>query len=262
MGFAVGVIGYLLGLGGGALIVPVLVLVFGYPIHEAIASSLVAIIAGSIMVASVNLRKEIINIRYAVTLELVTVFGAIIGSFISVSIPEKPLSLVFAFVMVVTAVFMWKKSQPSEALEQEEGSGALDSFYYDESRGVHVNYCVKRIAPTLGVSGAAGLISGMLGVGGGIFKVPAMNIVSCIPIRVATATSNFMIGFTAAAGCIAYFRAGYVNPLVAGSMVVGVLFGSRYATRKLTKVTDKKVKLIFILFLLFVALQMFIKGLQ
>ncbi|GAB1535788.1 sulfite exporter TauE/SafE family protein [Geovibrio sp. ADMFC3] len=263
VGILAGVLGYLLGIGGGVLIVPVLVLIFGYPIHTAVAASLASITVGSVLISASNLNRNFVNVPLAVTLETVTILGALIGGYISVSVSERPILIMFSIVTLITAYLMWKKTVSTEDAETppDEGNGFYSGSYMDELRGRVIHYKVKKVHYSMLVSAGAGVISSMLGVGGGFFKVPAMNILSGVPLRVATATSNFMIGFTAAAGCVAYIFHGYMLPQLAGSIIAGVLIGSTFATAKLRKVTDSRIKKLFIFILLLIALQMFIRSL-
>jgi uncharacterized membrane protein YfcA len=263
VGILAGVLGYLLGIGGGIIIVPCLVLIFGYSVHTAVAASLISIIVGSIIISISNFERKIINVPLAMTLETVTVLGAMLGGLISVAVSEKPILIMFSIITLITAYLMWKKSVSTESVEVTAGGevGYYDGFYEDEVRGRTIHYKVRKVYLSMIVSAIAGIISSMLGVGGGFFKVPAMNILSGVPIRVATATSSFMIGFTAAAGAVAYVISGYLDPIIAGSVSVGVLIGSVFATAKLRKVTDDRIKKIFLVVLIVIAVQMFLKAL-
>lgn len=261
-GAAVGILGYLLGLGGGVLIVPVLVIGFKYPVHEAVATSLLAITATSITISAKNVPIGLVNIKLAVELELVTIFGAVAGSFLGVNLHAKILTFAFASILIFTAVVMLLKKDPSETfIKDDEHESVYRGKFFDQSKNEEIVYDIKNIGSTYAVSAAAGFISGLLGFGGGVFKVPAMNIISKVPIKAATATSNFMIGFTAAAGSVAYITAGYVSPVTACMLVCGITAGSWYATSRLRKVADKKIQKIFVIFVTIVAIQMIIKAL-
>jgi uncharacterized membrane protein YfcA len=228
-----------------------------------VAASLASITVGSVLISASNLNRNLVNVPLAVTLETVTILGALIGGYISVSVSERPILIMFSIVTLITAYLMWKKTVSTEDAETppDEGNGFYSGSYMDELRGRVIHYKVKKVHYSMLVSAGAGVISSMLGVGGGFFKVPAMNILSGVPLRVATATSNFMIGFTAAAGCVAYIFHGYMLPQLAGSIIAGVLIGSTFATAKLRKVTDSRIKKLFIFILLLIAVQMFIRSL-
>ncbi|PLX70789.1 MAG: hypothetical protein C0602_04605 [Denitrovibrio sp.] len=263
LGFAAAVIAYLLGVGGGALIVPILVVFFDFPVHEAVAVSLVVIVASSLSLTSVNLLKNLVNVKLALYMELSAIVGAVAGGLISVNISGEALAYIFASIMFVTAFIMWKKSEvDTSTSEKPDEMGEFDTSYVDAQSGSIRYYKVSSVNKTAGFAFFAGIVSGLLGLGGGVFKVPAMNIISKVPIKAATATSNFMICFTASAGAIPYMLKGYFHPIAAGAMVIGVFAGSKFATGRLSKVESKRIKRLFIIFVLFVALQMVYKAVQ
>lgn len=198
LGFVSAVIAYLLGVGGGALIVPILVVFFDFPVHEAVSVSLVVIVASSLSITSVNLLKSLVNVKLALYMEFAAIVGAVSGGLISVNISEKILAYTFAAIMFVTAFIMWKKSEvDTSSSEQPEDMGEFDTSYIDAQSGGLRYYKVTAVNKTAVFAFFAGIVSGLLGLGGGVFKVPAMNIISKVPIKAATATSNFMICFTA-----------------------------------------------------------------
>jgi len=261
LGFIAAVLAYLLGIGGGALIVPIMVVFFNYPVHEAIAASLVVIVASSLSITSVNLVRNMVNIKLALFMEAAAIIGAVAGGFASISIDEKVLSTAFAIVMFFTAFIMWKKSEVDTSVPAKpEVMGEFDRSFLNIETGTHQYYKVESVGKSTFVAFLAGITSGMFGLGGGVFKVPAMNIISKVPIKAATATSNFMICFTAAAGSLPYLMKGFLHPVASGTMVIGVFVGSKFATGRLTKVQSKSIKLLFILFVVFVAAQMAYKA--
>ncbi|MGE4318402.1 MAG: sulfite exporter TauE/SafE family protein [Deferribacterales bacterium] len=257
LGFSASVLAYLLGIGGGALIVPVMTVFFGYPVHEAIAASLVVIVISSLSLTSVNLLKNMVNIRFALFMESMAVAGAFMGGMITVSISQKSVSMVFAATMFLTAYLMYNsKGEDTSLAEKPEKTSEFDNDYYDAVEGRMKYYTVKKPYATGSVAGFAGLASGMLGLGGGVFMVPAMNILARMPIKAATATSNFMVCFTSASASIPYLLKGYLHPAATATMVIGAVMGSKFSTSKLTKVKSRKIRLMFIFFVLYVALQM------
>lgn len=221
-----GTIGAMLGLGGGIFLIPFLLLVLDLPMHQAVATSLLAVIATSSAGAAMNVERRVVNLRLGMTLEISTVLGAILGGITANVLSGQTLSTIFAFLLLVVCFLMvWRIRHHGEN-HTPLGEGVFPATFRDESSGADVSYSVKRVPLVLLVGLLAGNISGLLGVGGGIFKVPAMNIISGIPMKAATATSNFMIGVTAAASAFIYFSHGHVNPFVVSSAVLGVLGGS------------------------------------
>lgn len=261
-GLSVGFLGTILGIGGGSIIVPVLVLWFGYPIHTAIATSLIAIVGTSINAASVNILSGAANIKLGIFLETVTVFFAILGGLTSISVNEKPLLILFGVLLGVIGIIYYARIRIDDKYHIDDGSSFFGGEFFDQEKGEIINYRPEKVLTVSLISGLAGLMSGMLGIGGGVLKVPSMNIIGKIPIKATTATSNFMIGITAAAGAAVYVQKGYLIPLNTALIVIGVTFGSKYASAKFQKIKDRKIKTIFTIFLFIIALQMFLKGVK
>lgn len=259
-----GFIGSLLGLGGGIIIIPALTLLLGVRIHEAIGASIVSVIATSSGAAIAYLRDKITNIRIGMLLETATTLGAVSGAFIAGLIEPKVLYIIFALLMIYSASAMFKKRYselPKDIVEHPLAKRLkLSSEYYDKALGETVAYKVTGVYPGFAVMYGAGVISGLLGIGSGVFKVLGMDIFMKLPMKVSTATSNFMIGVTAAASAGVYFSRGDINPLVAGPVALGVLLGAQAGTKVMEQLNSKTLRLIFIPILLYVALQMLWKG--
>lgn len=258
-GFVAGTFGALLGLGGGVLLIPMLVMVLGIPMHQAIATSIIAVIATSSAGAAMNLERRTVHIRLGMLLEIATVLGAILGGITANYLNAVVLTKLFSGLVFVVALFMAHRVLQKTRSEEISMRGILPGSFKDDATGTTVNYTVKKLPAALAVSLAAGNISGLLGVGGGIFKVPAMHILSGIPMKAATATSNFMIGVTAAASAFIYFGHGHVNPFIASTAALGVLAGSMTGVRLSRKIHSTLLTWIFILALLGISIQLYIK---
>jgi uncharacterized membrane protein YfcA len=258
-GLLTGTIGALLGIGGGLFLVPFLVLVVGVPMHQAVATSLIAVIATSSAAAATNVERGVVNVRLGMILEITTVIGAIAGGLAANSVSGAFLTKLFATVLLAVAALMVYRLRAHTASSVAPVHGKLSGVFYDDATGTVVPYGVHRIPTTLGVSLLAGNISGLLGVGGGIFKVPAMHLVSGVPMKVATATSNFMIGVTAAASTFLYFAHGHINPLIASATTLGVFLGSMAGIAISRRVHGRTLSRIFIVVLMVVAVQMFLR---
>lgn len=253
-GIVTGTIGAMLGLGGGVFLIPFLVIVLDLPMHQAIATSILAVIATSSAGAVMNLERGMVNIRLGMLLETATVAGALFGGITANYLSAETLRQIFAgLLFVVSGLMFWKTRQPPQDLVAHEG--LLKAEYTDGATGQSVPYGVRRVPVLMGVSLAAGNISGLLGVGGGIFKVPAMTLLGGMPMKAATATSNFMIGVTAAASAFVYFVNGHMNPLVAAPTALGVLCGSFVGIRISQTIRSKALTMFFAVLLLFVAFQ-------
>ena len=243
-GAAAGVFGSLLGLGGGVLIVPLLTLVFGLELREAVGVSLVSVIMTSSVAAGVYLERHTADLRLGMRLELFTAIGALIGGSIAFLLEERLLALLFAALLIYVAVSMLR---------------AQTSTTPPATPGEPQSYEVRNMP--LGVVGAtgAGLLSALLGVGGGIVTVPLMHLGMGVPLRVATATSNLMVGITAAASAVIYVIHGGVDPYVAGPTVIGVFLGASVGSRISHRVDVRVLRWLFVAVLLYTAVQMLLK---
>ncbi|OGS08568.1 MAG: hypothetical protein A2270_01875 [Elusimicrobia bacterium RIFOXYA12_FULL_51_18] len=268
LGFFIGILGSVLGVGGGVFIVPLLVLALGVPIHQAIAVSLVAIVATSSAVASVNVERGLANMRLGVALEVPTALGSIIGALAASRLSSNLIYLLFSIMLAAVSISMFLKGRRSlrraasvhfQAAAGGAG-GALDSSFFDPSTGSYTSYRVKNMAPASFVSFFAGGLSGLLGIGGGVIQVPVMNLLCGVPFKAAAATSNFLIGVSAAASVFIYLRKGYLIPDLAAVIVIGVLFGSFAGIHILYKARSEKIQIAFSAFMFVVAVKMFMTA--
>ena len=258
-GFVAGTFGALLGLGGGVLLIPFLVIVLGVPMHQAIATSIIAVIATSSAGAAMNLERRVVNMRLGMLLEIATVAGAILGGMTANYLSASVLTKLFSGLLLFVAVIMIWRTRQNNGKEMVTANGVLSGTFIDVSSGKSIIYTVKKVPAVMCVSLVAGNVSGLLGVGGGIFKVPAMHIISGIPMKAATATSNFMIGVTAAASAFIYFAHGHINPFIASTAALGVLAGSMIGVRISRKIRSTVQTWIFAVVLLVVSLQLFLR---
>ncbi len=231
LGFFAGVLGALTGIGGGVLLTPILALYFGVPIRQAVGTSLVAVITTSAASSSIHLQRHTTDIRLGMTLELATAFGAAVTAYLVGYFNRNALEGLFAAFLLYSSITILAKRGKVQL--QDESSPALEP-------GVIPPYEPQRYPLGLAASLVAGALSGLLGIGGGPIKVPVMYIFMNVPLMVATATSNFMIGVTAAASAMVYYRRGdilveYAAPLAVG-VFLGSLLGARQAPRVHTKV--------------------------
>lgn len=256
---AAGSLGAVTGVGGGILIVPLLNQVLGVGIKQAIGTSLASVIATSSIGSSVYLRKSITNIRLALFLEPTAILGSIAGAMLVGVLEPVLLKRAFGVTLLYACITMvrgGKVVEANEIPESEYGRSRLDGRYLDEHLNRVVCYRpVRRLAGAL-LNAIAGLVSGMLGLGGGVVKVPVMNLVMKVPIKAASATSNFMIGFTAASGTLVHQLRGYVLPVDVAVVVAGIYIGSYYGARYMMRLDPRKVRFLFSAILFVTALRM------
>lgn len=258
-----GFLGAIAGLGGGIILIPVLVML-GVPVKYAIASSMMSIIATSSGSASAYVKEKLTNIRVAMFLEIFTIIGAITGALITVYIPSKPLYFIFAFFLIISLISMKQRiSQEVLTVEKQDKLSSwlkLEGDYFDDKLGKIVHYKVTN-AVWGGLSMIfAGLAGGMLGIGAGVFKVSILELILKMPPKPSTTTSNFIIGMTALAGACVYLFSGLLQTLLIAPIVTGTLIGSMLGARTLNKLSDRNVRLIFIIISVYALTQMIYRG--
>lgn len=261
-GFFVGIVGSVMGVGGGVFIVPLLVLIFKLPIQNAIAISLVSIVAVSSAVASINVEKGLANIRLGTVMETTMALGSIFGSLVMSRLPSKTVSLFFSIFLFPTALSMYlKAARKSLKMNMQEKKNGLGGQFYDASSGRLISYQAQKLPQAMFFSFFGGGLSGMLGLGGGIVQVPVMNILCKVPIKAAAATSNFMIGVSAAASAIVFYRKGYIIPILTFYICLGVLLGSFLGMKVLNNAKSEKIQMLFSLLIFMVAIKMLLSSL-
>ncbi|CAN5528746.1 sulfite exporter TauE/SafE family protein [soil metagenome] len=261
-----GVLGSLLGLGGGLIVIPALTLAFGVDMKYAIGASIVSVIATSSGAAAAYVRERMTNLRVAMLLEVGTTAGAIAGATITGYLNKSALFVIFGSIMFLSAILMLRKRREhlSKTMRTDPISDRLrlHDSYFDENQQREVAYQVEHPILGLVMMVVAGCVSGLLGVGSGVLKVPAMDLAMKLPIKVSTATSNFMIGVTAAASAGVYFARGDINPYIAGPVAAGVMIGATVGSRLLGRLKNNFIRTLFVIVLLIVSVQMLMKGIR
>ena len=250
LGFFAGLLGALTGIGGGILLSPILALHFGIPIRQAIGTSLVAVITTSAASSSVHLQRHTTDIRLGMTLELATAFGAAVTAYLVGYFNRSALEGLFAAFLLYSSFTILKrggKVKPEEALATGNGGQTVIPPYEPQ-----------RYPLGLSMSLVAGGLSGLLGIGGGPIKVPLMYIFMKVPLMVATATSNFMIGVTAAASAIVYYRRGDILVEIAAPLAVGVFLGSLLGARLAPRIHTRHLAYLLVAIMLYLAASLII----
>jgi uncharacterized membrane protein YfcA len=305
IGLFAGLIGSVIGIGGGIIIVPFLSLLLKIPIHLAIGTSIVAVLATSLASSVRFFKRDIINIPLGLVMEIPTTAGSIIGSVSVAYLKSDALFIVFGCFAFASGVLAFIKDRFAKdkflpdnkpdnisgnmpdntsdntscnaqnnsssytlgnapvnvpATGQSVKSSIFDSAYYDEPSRRRIYYKPKRVGAGSGISVFAGLLSGLLGVGGGIIKVPAMNIIMDVPIKVATATSSYMIGITAVVSSVIYFYNGYINMDITIPAVIGVLIGATAGSFAAGKLKSRYIVFIILIIFTLIGVLMFLRG--
>ncbi len=258
-----GALGSIVGLGGGVIIIPILTILLGVDIHLAIGASIVSVIATSSGAAATYVKDKMTNLRIGMFLELATTAGAIFGAAVAAYANSFFLELVFGGILLVSLLPLVRQLgediPPKPELQGLAKRLSLRGSY-TETDGTVVDY--NATGPKRGLVGmfAAGLISGLLGIGSGTFKVLSMDLAMKLPMKVSTTTSNFMIGVTAAASAGIYFARGDVDPFIVAPVAIGILIGAFIGTRLLLRARNPTVRKVFALVLAVTAVEMILRA--
>ena len=262
-GTVAGSLGALLGLGGGVFLVPFLNLVLGFRFNAAAAISLTTVIATSSTVSAGRAGKQLINMKLGMLLEVATAAGSFLGGVTAQFVSQSVLQRLFGVVAVVVALIMLSRLRRRNViLDPAADPGILGGRYHEAESGCTVTYRVKRLPLAIAASFVAGNVSSLLGIGGGIIKVPVLNAWCGIPLRAAAATSAFMIGVTATSGAVVYYGHGQLNAPLAAAAVLGVQAGSWSGLHFGARTQVKWLKLLMAVVLLVVSVLMFVRGNQ
>jgi uncharacterized membrane protein YfcA len=259
-----GVSGALLGLGGGILLVPILTMFYGVSLRDAMGASIVSVVATSSGAAAAYLESGLSNIRIALFLAMATVSGAIAGAALAGVVPERALALVLGgallYASLVTLRHIGLEAAPDGRADVLATRFGLEGVYHDTVLARDVRYRATRVRLGVTAMFGAGMLSGLLGIGSGVFKVVAMDHCMRLPMKVSTATSNFMIGITASASAAIYFQRGDIRPVLACPVALGVLAGAYAGTRILSRLRNTTVRKIFLPVLVYLAAAMLLRG--
>ena len=197
-------------------------------------------------------------------LELATTTGAIVGAVVAVYLNSTLLEIIFGIVLLLSLIPLVRKIG-EEIPPKQELLGIAKTLSlkgeYKERDGNTISYNASN--PKEGLSGmfVAGLISGLLGVGSGTFKVISMDVLMKLPMKVSTTTSNFMIGVTAAASAGIYFARGDIDPVIAAPVALGILIGSMIGTKLLLRANNSTIRKIFAIVLAVSGIEMILRAL-
>ena len=268
-GFLAGIVGAMSGLGGGVVVIPVLALLFGVPLEYAAGASLISTIATSSGAASAYVKDRLANIKIGMSLEVATTLGAIAGALLAAYIYEHGISnylfVLFGAILLLMLYPMFRAYEHARRnrMHRDWSTGffQLSGSYYDGVEKREIRYSGYRWWLGEAVMGAAGLISGLFGIGSGVLKVIGMDWGMKLPIKVTTATSDFMIGVTAAAGSAVYWALGYIQPFIVAPVAIGILLGAYLGSKMLQRTGGRSVRLLFMLLLVTIGIEMVLRGL-
>ena len=260
---AAGVLGSMLGLGGGVFMVPIFTLFLGIDPKLAIAASAVAVVTNSVVGSTVHLRSRFTNLRLAMLLQAPTAAGAIVGALLTVRAPERILDGLFGAVLAYAAISMFIKRRTVRIdTSGDPDPWGLKATYHDPATRKEVTYVPRHVYRGMGISSGAGLLSGLLGVGGGVVQVPAMNLVMAIPVKAAAGTSTLMVGITAVASSFVFYADDKMDPAIVLPAIIGIIAGAQTGSRLTRKVHTDRLIIIFVLVLLYLSFRLILKSLE
>lgn len=256
------VLGSMLGLGGGVFLVPIFTLFFGVDAKIAIAASAVSVITNSVVGSSVHLRNGFTNVRLAMLLGITTIIGAIVGAAVAVVADSSLLYFVFGLVLLSAAVSMLVRRQAAIPNSEPDDPDPfhLGASFTDRATDQITRYIPQRVKLGLGTSGVAGILSGLLGVGGGIVQVPMMNLLMRVPVKAAAGTSSFLVGLTSVATATVFYADGYVDPTVVVPSMIGIFAGSRIGSHLTSRVKTANLVVIFVAIMLYLSVSMILRS--
>lgn len=266
VGVLAGVFGAILGIGGGMIITPILTLAMGLDIKYAIGASIIAVIATSSGSTIAYLKDEMLNLRVAMFLEIATTVGAVLGAVLTGLVHATFLYFLFGGLLVFTTYNMIRKLMGKGQGDQDAHADELatklnlNGTYYDKALSKQVDYQVQNVPGGFVMMFGAGLASGLLGIGSGAFKVLAMDTIMHMPLKPSSATSNLMMGVTAAASAMVYFFNGSIKAGIAAPLAIGILLGALIGTRIMQHLKPRLIRMLFVPIMLYLGLQMIAKG--
>ena len=258
-----GLLGSLTGLGGGVIIIPLLTLGFGVPMHYAIGASLISVIGTSSGAAVAFVKEGFTNMRIGMFLEIATTAGAIVGALVSGMLNPNTIGIIFASILLLTVILNLKgKPDHQEPLIKGSIEDRLKLYGTFPDKGVIKSYAARNTIPGFFMMMFAGAMSGLLGIGSGALKVLAMDNMMRLPFKVSTTTSNFMIGVTAVASSLIYFQRGEIIPVIVAPVLVGVVVGSFIGSKTLMVSKTKKLKTFFAIVITILSVYMMYNGIR
>mgnify|MGYP004517788909 FL=1 len=258
-----GLLGSLTGLGGGVIIIPLLTLGFGVPMHYAIGASLISVIGTSSGAAVAFVKEGFTNMRIGMFLEIGTTAGAIAGALVSGMLNPNTIGIIFASILLLTVILNLKgKPDHQEPLIQGSLEEKLKLFGTFPDKGILKSYSARNTVPGFLMMMFAGAMSGLLGIGSGALKVLAMDNMMKLPFKVSTTTSNFMIGVTAVASALIYFQRGEIIPVIVAPVLIGVVVGSFIGSKTLMVSKTKKLKVFFAIVITILSVYMMYNGIN
>ena len=259
---AASTIGSMLGLGGGVFLVPMFTLFFDIDPKVAVAASAICVVTNSVVGSSVHIRSGFTNLRLAMLLQVTTATGAIVGALIALEVGATLINVMLGVVLLYAAISMLRQRRiaPAPPDESAPDPHRLRESYRDAATGTIVTYQPEKLAAGMAISGGAGVLSGMLGIGGGVINVPVMNLLMKIPVKAAAGTGSFMVGMTAVATAAVFWAHDQVNPNVVVPAMIGVFLGGQFGSRVTRRVHTDRLVILFVVVIAYLGISVLLKA--
>ena len=256
------ILGSMLGLGGGVFLVPILTLFFGIDQKLAIGASAIVVVTNSVVGSSVHLRSHFVNLRLAMLLQVSTAAGAIAGALFGVNADPAIVFAVFGAVLVYAALSMAlrREAHGASITFGTPDRRRLGALFRDPATDAEVAYIPARMPLGMGIGAGAGVISGMLGVGGGVVLVPAMNLLMKVPVKAAVGTSSFMVGITSVATAFVFYSQGKIDPTIVVPAIIGVFAGGQIGSRLTRRLRARRLSALFAAILLYLGASLLLRA--
>lgn len=254
--------GSMLGLGGGVFLVPLLTLFFGIDPTIAVGASAVCVVTNSVVGSSVHIRSGFTNLRLSMVLQITTATGAIAGALVALRVDASVINVVLGTVLIYSAISMLRQRQLAPPVPTGNTSDrfAVGASYVDPATRRMVEYVPVRVETGLAISGGAGVLSGMLGIGGGAIQVPLMNLLMKAPVKAAAGTSAFMVGMTAVATAAVFYAHDQIDPRVVVPAMIGIFCGARLGSQITRRMQTQRLVLVFVLVIAYLGVSLILKA--
>lgn len=254
--------GSMLGLGGGVFLVPILTLFLGIDPRIAVGASAICVVTNSVVGSTVHIRSGFTNLRLAMLLQITTATGAIIGALIALKVNANAINVVLGLVLIYSAISMLRQRRtvPPPPAPDAADPWSLRSSYADPATRATVEYIPQRMETGMAISGGAGVLSGMLGIGGGAIQVPLMNLLMRVPVKAAAGTSSFMVGLTAVATAAVFYSHDQIDPRVVVPAMAGIFTGARLGSQITRRMQTQRLVVVFVVVLAYLGISMILKA--
>jgi uncharacterized membrane protein YfcA len=254
--------GSMLGLGGGVFLVPLLTLFFDIDPRIAVGASAVCVVTNSVVGSTVHIRSGFTNIKLSMLLQVTTAIGAIVGALVALRVDASVINVVLGLVLLYSAAGMLRqrRTAPAPPAPDAPDPFGLRTSYVDPASGQSIEYLPRNIKPGLAISGGAGVLSGMLGIGGGAIQVPLMNLMMKIPVKAAAGTSSFMVGMTAVATAAVFYAHDQIDPTVVVPAMIGIFSGAQLGSQITRRVQTHRLVLVFVVVIAYLGISLILKA--